>query len=226
MKVDFESLIIYEDNHLLVINKPAGLLSQADHTKDVDVTVLAKAYLKDKYVKEGNVYLGLVHRLDRMTEGILVLAKTSKCASRLSEAIKEHQWDKTYLAVVHGKIEQGQKLTDWLLNEEANKKVAVVKAGTGQKCELWFEVLAIFNDKTLIKVHLLTGRHHQIRVQLAHFGHPLVGDCLYGNPKERGDLMLACTNISFKHPTKDEMVNLSCLPKSSKWKKYLKDLKL
>ena len=225
MKVNFENLIIFEDNHLLVINKPAGLLSQADRTKDVDVTILAKEYLKQKYDKPGNVYLGLVHRLDRMTEGILVLAKTSKCASRLSEAIKNHEWDKTYLAVVHGKIEKDQKLTDWLVNDVATKKVSITKAGTGQKCELWFEVLEQIGDTTLIKVHLLTGRHHQIRAQLAHFGYPLVGDCLYGNPKERGDLMLACTKISFKHPTKDEMVSFECQPKSSKWKKYLKEVK-
>ena len=222
MKVNFASLILYEDNHLLIINKPAGLLSQADYTKDVDVTVLAKEYLKNKYDKQGNVYLGLVHRLDRMTEGILVLAKTSKAASRLSEAIKNHEWDKTYLALVHGHLEKDQKLTDWLLNDEATKKVSIVKAGTGQKCELHFEVVNHFGDVTLLKVHLLTGRHHQIRAQLAHFGYPLVGDCLYGNPKERGDLMLACTKISFKHPTKEEVLNIECLPKSNKWKKYLK----
>ena len=118
MKVHFEDLILYEDNHLLVINKPAGLLSQADHTKDVDVTILAKDYLKNKYNKPGNVYVGLVHRLDRMTEGVLVLTKTSKAASRLSEDIKNHEWDKTYLALVHGRVAKGTKLTDWLVNDD------------------------------------------------------------------------------------------------------------
>lgn len=223
MKYVFENYILYEDNHLLIINKPANLLSQADNTKDDDCVNLAKEYLKYKYNKPGNVYVGLVHRLDRMTEGVLVLTKTSKAAARLSEEIKNNEWHKEYIAVVKGHIDQGTKLTNWVDHIDDTKKMQVVKVGTGQKAELIFDVLGYVGDNTVIKVNLLTGRHHQIRLQLANYGHPLIGDTLYGNIKDRTDLMLACVNISFKHPTQDVVMNVKCLPKSKKWQKIIED---
>ena len=223
MKYNFYEYLIYEDNHLLIINKPANLLSQADNTKDPDVVNLAKDYLKFQYNKPGNVYVGLVHRLDRMTEGVLVLAKTSKAASRLSDAIKANEWHKSYIALVHGHIDKGTKLTNYLDHVDDTKKMQVVKPGNGQKAELIFDVLGYVGDNTVIKINLLTGRHHQIRVQLAAFGHPLVGDTLYGNPKEKIDLMLCCISITFKHPTLDKYLEINCLPKSKKWSNILKE---
>ena len=221
MKIDFNSIVLYEDNHLLIINKPANLLSQEDNTKDIDVVNLAKNYLKVKYDKPGNVYVGLVHRLDRMTEGVMVLAKTSKSASRLSDDIRNNNWHKQYLAVVHGKVNDDSRLTDYLEHVENTKKMKIVKPGSGQKAELEYKVLGYFDNKTVLLINLITGRHHQIRVQFSNFGHPLVGDTLYGNSKEKCDLMLACYSISFKHPTQDHILNIKTLPKSKKWKKIL-----
>ncbi|MBR2891678.1 MAG: RluA family pseudouridine synthase [Bacilli bacterium] len=221
MKIDFSKLVLFEDNHLLVINKPANILSQEDNTKDLDVVNLAKNYLKVKYEKPGNVYVGLVHRLDRMTEGVMVLAKTSKCASRLSVDIRNNNWSKMYIAVVHGIIEKNSRLTDYLDHIDNSKKMKVVKPGSGQKAELEYSVLGHYDGKTILLIKLITGRHHQIRVQFSNYGYPLVGDTLYGNPKERCDLMLSCYSISFKHPTLNETVTFKDLPRGKKWKKIL-----
>lgn len=221
MKIDFSELILYEDNHLLVINKPSNILSQEDNTKDPDIVNLAKHYLKVKYDKPGNVYVGLVHRLDRMTEGVMVLAKTSKAASRLSEDIRNNNWHKQYIAVVHGIITNDSRLSDFVDYIENTKKMKVVKPGSGQKAELEYKVLGHFDNKTVLLINLITGRHHQIRIQFSNFGYPLVGDTLYGNPKERVDLMLTCYCISFKHPTLDQNLKFTDLPRSKKWKKII-----
>lgn len=221
MKINFEELILYEDNHLLVINKPANCLSQEDNTKDPDIVNLAKEYLKVKYNKPGNVYIGLVHRLDRMTEGVMVLTKTSKAASRLSDDIRKGKWKKEYIAVVHGKIDKDSRLTNYVDHIENTKKMKIVKPGMGQKAELEYKVLGYDKDNTILLINLLTGRHHQIRVQFAAFNHPLVGDTLYGNSKERIDLMLSCYSITFKHPTQEQEVCIKTLPSSKKWKKLL-----
>lgn len=221
MKINFEELILYEDNHLLVINKPANCLSQEDNTKDPDIVNLAKEYLKVKYSKPGNVYIGLVHRLDRMTEGVMVLTKTSKAASRLSDDIRKGKWKKEYIAVVHGKIDKDSRLTNYVDHIENTKKMKIVKPGMGQKAELEYKVLGYDKDNTILLINLLTGRHHQIRVQFAAFNHPLVGDTLYGNSKERIDLMLSCYSITFKHPTQEQEVCIKTLPSSKKWKKLL-----
>ena len=226
MSIKFQEYVLYEDNHLLVVHKPAGILSQADNTKDLDILTLAKSYLKEKYQKPGNVYVGLVHRLDRMTEGVMVLAKTSKAASRLSEDIRNNDWHKVYFALVLGKVESGHKLTDWLDHENDTKKMMVTKPGVGQRSELSFNVLGTNSKESLLKVNLLTGRHHQIRVQLAHYGYPLVGDTLYGNSKQHTDLMLACALIKFKHPTTKVELTFTSLPKGKKWQKYLKDFNI
>ena len=221
MKIRFNDLVLYEDNHLLVTFKPAGILSQKDKSKDLSMVDYAKEYLKEKYNKPGDAYVGLVHRLDRMTEGVLVLTKTSKAAARLSEDMKNGLWEKTYLALVHGLIEQDGRLTDYVEHIDDSKKMRVSKVGVGQIAKLNYQVLGNFKKTTLLKINLETGRHHQIRVQMSHFNHPVVGDNLYGK-KEHIDLMLACMKIKFKHPTLDQMLEIEANPRSSKWNKYLK----
>ena len=227
MKYHFSDLILYEDNHLLVIYKPVNLLCQKDKSKDIDVTELAKDYLREKYQKLGNVYVGLVHRLDRMTEGILVLTKTSKAAKRLSEDIRLNNWHKEYLCLVKGLIKENSRLKDYLVKVEDSKKMKTVspKDRAGVVAELEYFPIKTFKDKTLLKVHLITGRHHQIRVQMASFKHPLIGDSLYGENKQKQELMLACVKLSFNHPTLNKMMTFECLPKSKKWDEYMEYLK-
>ena len=224
MKYNFSEMILYEDNHLLVVHKPANLLSQEDNTKDLDLVNLAKAFLKVKYNKPGNVYVGLVHRLDRMTEGILVLAKTSKAAGRLSEQIRNQEWIKEYVAVVEGEINDTRKLTHYINHIDNTKKMTQAKYGEGQKAELFFDVLAKNDRNTVVSVKLITGRHHQIRVQFSLFGHPLIGDMLYGTGKKH-DLMLCCYKLTIKHPITNEVMTFETTPKNKVWNKYL-DIKL
>lgn len=222
MKFNYSEIVLYEDNHIIVVHKPANLLSQADNTKDIDLVTLTKAYLKIKYNKPNNVYVGLVHRLDRMTEGVMVLAKTSKAASRLSEDIRENKLNKKYLALTYGVIEKSSRLTDYVRHIDNTKKMEVCKPGSGQLAELSFEVLKIIKDKTLVHVDLITGRHHQIRVQFSKFGHPLVGDLLYG-PNKKCDLMLCCCELTLIHPTLKTPMTFKSLPRSKKWDKIIKD---
>ena len=224
MKYNFSEMVLYEDNHLLVVHKPSNLLSQEDNTKDLDLVNLAKAFLKVKYNKPGNVYVGLVHRLDRMTEGIIVLAKTSKAASRLSEQIRNQEWIKEYVAVVEGEVDETKKLTHYLKHIDNTKKMTVSKYGEGQKAELYFNTLVKNPKYSVVNVKLITGRHHQIRVQFSLFGHPLVGDLLYGNGKKH-DLMLCCHKLIIKHPITNEEMTFKTMPKNKLWSKYL-DIKL
>ena len=219
MNYNLSEMILYEDNHLLVVHKPANLLSQADNTKDLDLVSLAKSFLKLKYNKPGNVYVGLVHRLDRMTEGIIVLTKTSKAASRLSEQIRNQEWIKEYVAVVEGEVNDTKKLTHYLKHVDNTKKMTVAKLGEGQKAELYFNTLVKNNNYSVVNVKLITGRHHQIRVQFASFGHPLIGDMLYGSGKKH-DLMLCCHKLTIKHPVSNEVLTFKTTPKNKLWKKY------
>lgn len=211
--------ILYEDNHLLVVLKPAGVLSQADSTNCMDMLTILKNYLREKYHKPGNVYLGLVHRLDRMTSGVMVFAKTSKCASRLSEQIRNHQFTKKYYAVVKGKIPQNGILEDYLVKNEIEAKSYVTSKEFGKFARLEYEKVREIDENSLVSVLLCTGRHHQIRVQFAHFGHPLLGDLLYGD-KNSGDLMLHAYYLSFLHPISKEKVYFEILPQGKKWEEY------
>ena len=220
MKYNFSEMVLYEDNHLLVVHKPTNMLSQEDNTKDLDLVNFAKSYLKIKYNKPGNVYVGLVHRLDRMTEGIIVLAKTSKAASRLSEQIRNQEWIKEYYAVVTGEVSNVTKLTHYLKHIENTKKMEQTKPGDGQKAELNFEVISKNQKYSVVDVKLITGRHHQIRVQFSLFGHPLIGDMLYGTGKKH-DLMLCCHRLTIKHPTTNEIMTFETKPKNKNWTKYL-----
>ncbi len=203
--------VLYEDNHIVVVKKEANLLSQADHTKDVDLLTMVKEYIKEKYQKPGNVYLGLVHRLDRPVSGIMVFARTSKAASRLSEQIKKHQMEKKYMAVVHGKVEEGTYHDD--LKKLENGNTIVVAKGEGKEALLHYRCLEYSKEKdcSLVEIDLKTGRHHQIRVQFAHHSHPLCGDQRYGI-EDRTQIALHACFLSFYHPTTKEKMEFFLPP--------------
>lgn len=202
--------IIYEDNHLLVVEKPINIPVQADISKDKDLLTILKEYLKEKYHKKGNVYLGLVHRLDRPVGGIMVFAKTSKAASRLSKQIKDHQFKKTYYAVVHNKINKQGTMEDYLLKDHKTNKTKIDKKGKYSK--LTYERIDYKNNLSLVKINLLTGRSHQIRVQFSSRGYPLYADQKYGI-KEKGQIALFAQKIEFNHPiTKETMTFQLSLP--------------
>lgn len=212
--------IIYEDNHLLVVEKPANVPVQADISKDCDLLSMLKMYLKEKYSKPGNVYLGLVHRLDRPVGGVMVFAKTSKAASRLSEYIRNGEMEKIYLAVTEGKFESNKGIyNNYLLKNRNKNKVIIVQQGTPKSLEavLEYEVIDEQNGMTLLKVDLKTGRPHQIRVQLSYNGHPIVGDLKYGRVRQSNltdKLALWSYQLSVKHPVKDEIISFTSEPPS------------
>ena len=198
--------IIYEDNHLLVVDKPINIPVQEDNSKDEDLLTMLKSYLKEKYNKPGNVYLGLVHRLDRPVGGLMVFAKTSKCASRLSEQIREDKFNKIYNAIVMGKINDSGKLEDYLLKDTKNNIVKVDK--NGKKAILEYKKIKTIDNLNLIEIKLHTGRSHQIRVQLSNNGNPLYGDQKYNNKAKVGEqLALFSKKLEFYHPTTKELLS-------------------
>ena len=210
--------VLYEDNHIIVVIKPYNIPSQSDKTNDIDMLSLVKEYIKEKYQKPGNVYVGLVHRLDRPVGGIMVFAKTSKAASRLSESIRNKSFSKTYLAVVNGKFEkQNGILENYLWKDEAlNMSKVVSKDKKGAKlARLTYEVLTEKNDLSLVKINLETGRHHQIRVQFSNAGHSLYGDQKYGKGSMEKQIALWAYRLEFKHPVKDEIMKFEALPEKN-----------
>lgn len=198
--------ILYEDNHLLVVNKPPNILSQSDITGDKDMLTLLKQDLKIRYSKPGNVYLGLVHRLDRPVGGVMVFAKTSKAASRLSNQIRTREFGKIYLAVVHGKPKGPKRLKHYLSKDPKTNTVSAVAKGAGKEAILEYEHMASKGNLSLLRINLITGRSHQIRVQFAAIGHPLFGDQKYGAQvnKVGQQIALFCHQISCQHPTRRE----------------------
>ncbi len=212
--------ILYEDNHLLVVYKPANLLSQGDSTKDLDLLSLLKEYLKEKYHKKGNAYVGMVQRLDRPVSGVMVYAKTSKAASRLSEQIRLHQMNKQYLAVIHGILkEKNGEWRDYLEKLETGKTVISTKE-KGKEAILKYEVIEEKDNYSLVKIDLKTGRHHQIRVQFASRNHPLYGDGRYGT-LENETIALCCYQLSFFHPITKEKLTFTHPPKEKGiWKNF------
>ena len=197
--------VIYEDNHLLVVEKPINIPTQEDNTKDKDLLTILKKYIKEKYNKPGNVYLGLVHRLDRPVGGIMVFARTSKAASRLSEQVRNKTFKKTYNAVVIGNIENTGKLKDNLLKDEKRNIVKVDK--NGKEAILNFKKLNYKNNMSLVEINLETGRSHQIRVQMANHGYPLFGDQKYNKTSKTGEqIALFAKKIEFIHPTTNELL--------------------
>lgn len=203
--------IIFEDNHIIVVKKEAGMPTQEDSSKDTDLFSSVKRYLKEKYEKPGNVYLGLLHRLDRPTAGVMVFAKTGKAAARLSEIIKNGEMDKKYFAVVTGVPRQSQgRLTHYLFKDEAKNIVSIVPASTdgAKRAELDYKVVQSKDGLSLVDIDLLTGRSHQARVQMASMFTPISGDVKYGGEKAAGPrLALFAYQLRFTHPvTKQIMV--------------------
>ena len=197
--------VIYEDNHLLVAVKPQNIPTQLDSSNDKDFLTMLKDYLKREHNKPGNVYLGLVHRLDRPTGGVMVFAKTSKSAERLSEQIKDKSMKKTYFVVVNGKPKDKRgRLTNYLKKDEKNNTVKIVpRFEEGAKeAILDYELIDTKEGKSLLKINLLTGRSHQIRVQMAGINCSVVNDQKYGDQSSKGNLALYSSQISFVHPTK------------------------
>ena len=216
--------VLYEDNHIIVVVKPVNIPSQGDKTGDEDMLTIIKKYLKEKYNKPGDVYLGLVHRLDRPTGGVMVFAKTSKAASRLSEQVRNKEFHKKYLCIVDGKMEKTKgTFRDFLLKNEKNNMSKVVKEGTKNSKEaiLDYEVIK-YNEEinmSVVKVDLHTGRHHQIRVQFASRNHSLSGDQKYGTRGRGKGLALWAYSLSFVHPVKKEQMIFEEYPKiEGSWK--------
>lgn len=214
--------ILYEDNHVLCVVKPANLPVQADNTKDEDLLTLVKQYLKEKYNKPGNVYLGLVHRLDRPVGGAMILAKTSKAASRLSESIRVRAIDKVYYAILDGvPKKQSDTLVDYLTKDTKTNMVSVTNATVGKKSILHYQVLATKNGHTLVEIHLETGRPHQIRVQFASRNLPLVGDQRYNKNAKKVQIALWAVSLTFPHPTtKDKITIHSDPPEIWPWTEF------
>jgi len=212
--------IVYEDNHIIVVIKPCNIPVQADKSGDNDMLTIVKAYIKEKYNKPGEVYLGLLHRLDRMVGGLVVFAKTSKAASRISEYIRNREFKKKYMAVVNGKMSGSGELKDYLIKDERINMSRVVTSNVNGSKEAILEYNTVSNfvynnkDYSLVNVDLKTGRHHQIRVQLANAGYPLYGDIKYGQKinKVGQNLALWACYLSFYHPTKDEYLEFTCTP--------------
>lgn len=203
--------IVYEDNHLIVLEKPRNVLVQSDNTNDLDLLTMVKKFLKEKYNKPGNVYLGLVHRLDRPVGGIMVFAKTSKAASRLSDMIRTHNFKKTYYAVVCGNILSDEVFEDYLKKIEANNTTIVDESGKYAK--LTYNVVKRVNDLSLVKINLETGRSHQIRVQFSSRGFPLWGDQRYNSLAKPGQqIALWAYSISFAHPVTKNILEFSLNP--------------
>lgn len=214
--------VLYEDNHLIAVFKPAGVLTQGDMTKDANLMDEVKKYLKEKYKKPGNVFLGLLHRLDRPVSGVILFAKTSKGASRLSEQFRNHQIEKIYHAIVLGKPEKNRGvLIDYLKKDQKKKKSEVGE--DGKPAKLFYEVIFSNNKYSLLKVKIETGRFHQIRAQLAKAGFPILGDVKYGAPIFLPDKRIAlyATSISFQTATTKEKKEIF-IQIPAEWGKYIR----
>ena len=202
--------VLYEDNHIIVVLKPANILSQSDITGDIDMLSLVKNYVKEKYNKPGNVYIGLVHRLDRPTGGLMVFARTSKAASRLSKQIKDNKVSKSYLAVIPNFNDKNGTYKDYLLKDN-NGNTIVTNKEKGKYSELQFNLIKKKKELSLVAIKLITGRHHQIRVQFASRGYPLYGDQRYGK-EDKKQLALFCYKLEFIHPVTKEVMSFIKYP--------------
>lgn len=203
--------VVYEDNHIIIVNKQSGEIVQGDKTGDTPLSDIVKQYIKEKYNKPGNVFLGVVHRLDRPVSGLVVFAKTSKALSRLNEMFRTGDVHKTYWAIVKkNDIAPEATLTDWLTrNERQNKSYAHNREMPGaKKAVLSYKVRSMSDNYMLLEVRLMTGRHHQIRCQLAHMGCPIKGDLKYGSPRSNpdGSISLMSRRVEFVHPVSKETI--------------------
>ena len=219
-----------EDNHIIVVEKPVNIPSQGDKTGDVDMLTIIKEYLKEKYNKPGNVYLGLIHRLDRPVGGVMVFAKTSKAAARLSEQVRDKVFKKQYLVIANGKFDKETGvLSDYLLKNERKNMSRVVPEGTknSKYAELDYEILKYDAELNLsvLKINLHTGRHHQIRVQLSSRNHSIYGDQKYGGRGHGKQICLWAYELTINHPITKEEMTFKSIPKMEKSWKILEDIK-
>jgi 23S rRNA pseudouridine1911/1915/1917 synthase len=199
--------VIFEDNHLLVVYKPAGLLSQGDETGEVNLLDLCKAWIKGRYHKPGQVFLGLVHRLDRPVAGVMVFARTSKAAARLSAQLRQRCLRKTYLAVVEGRTPAVEgRLVHWIERRERSVRIVPGSSSLTREARLSYRLCATEGGRSLLEIELETGRKHQIRLQLAHSGCPIVGDVRYSarSVLPSGSIALFAKQIVLEHPTRKE----------------------
>jgi 23S rRNA pseudouridine1911/1915/1917 synthase len=215
--------VVYEDNHIIVVNKTASEIVQGDKTGDTPLSETVKQYLKEKYNKPGNVFLGVTHRLDRPVSGLVVFAKTSKALSRLNDMFRNGEVKKTYWAIVRNRPQELEgELTNWLVrNEKQNKSYAYDKeVKDSKKAVLCYKTIGHSQNYHLLEVDLKTGRHHQIRCQLAKMGCPIKGDLKYGSPRSNpdGSICLHARRVRFIHPVSKEMIDLTApLPAGNLW---------
>ena len=215
--------IVYEDNHLIIVYKHSGEIVQGDKTGDVPLSEDVKCYLKEKYQKPGNVFLGVVHRLDRPVAGLVVFAKTSKALTRLNKMFRDGEVHKTYWAITKNLPPQSEgTLTDWLVrNEKQNKSYAYDhEVPHSKKAILKYRLIGQSDHYCLLEVNLMTGRHHQIRCQLAHMGCPIKGDLKYGAQRSNpdGSICLLAHHVEFVHPVSKQLISLdSPLPEDNLW---------
>lgn len=227
---DFKDLqVLYEDNHLIAVNKPSGVLVQGDVTGDKPLSEIVKEYIRVRYKKPGNVFVGVTHRLDRPVSGVVLFARTSKALPRVNEMFQNRKIDKTYYAITT-KCPDPLKghLTHFILKDKVKNVVkAYEKTGNrtkdAKKADLDYELIAALENYYLLRIHPSTGRPHQIRVQLATIGCPIVGDVKYGfeNPNSDGSICLHCQSLAFEHPVKKEPVFIEAdLPDHPVWNKF------
>ena len=212
--------VLYIDNHLIAVHKPAGLLTQTDHTGDGSLIKETRKWIKEEYNKSGNIFLGLVHRLDRNVSGVILFARTSKAASRLSKQFREGLTRKIYRAIVLGKPKEERATLVHYLRKEKTLKTTVFPKETPstKRAELSYEVIDSLEKNSLVEVTLSTGRFHQIRAQMAFAGHPIIGDVKYGAPDplpNQGIALYAC-KLVFNHPISSEKITLTA-PKPENW---------
>ena len=218
--------VVYEDNHIIVVNKTASEIVQADKTGDTPLSETVKQYLKEKYHKPGNVFIGVTHRLDRPVSGLVIFAKTSKALTRLNEMFRTSEVKKTYWAVVKNAPEETEgELVHFLVrNEKQNKSYAYDKeVPKSKKAVLDYRLIGRSENYYLLEVDLKTGRHHQIRCQLAKMGCPIKGDLKYGSPRSNpdGSICLHARRVRFTHPVSKELIELEApLPEGNLWKGF------
>ncbi|WP_148363900.1 RluA family pseudouridine synthase [Bacteroides sp.] len=221
--------VVYEDNHIIVVNKTASEIVQADKTGDTPLSETVKQYLKEKYQKLGNVFLGVTHRLDRPVSGLVIFAKTSKALTRLNEMFRTSEVKKTYWAVVKNEPEEpeGELIHFLVRNEKQNKSYAYDKeVPNSKKAILHYRLIGRSENYYLLEVDLKTGRHHQIRCQLAKMGCPIKGDLKYGSPRSNpdGSICLHARRVRFIHPVSKELIELEApLPEGNLWKGFIID---
>ena len=215
--------VLYEDNHIIIVNKSSGEIVQGDKTGDTPLVETVRAYIKEKYNKPGNVFCGLTHRLDRPVSGVVIFAKTSKALERINNMLKNHEIKKTYWAIVKNPPKQNEgTLVNYLVrNEKQNKSFAYsTEKPNSKRAELNYKVIGKSDNYTLLEVNLITGRHHQIRCQLAAMGCPIKGDLKYGFDRSNrdGSISLHARSVEFTHPVSKELIHVEApTPEDTLW---------